>query len=285
MSGRWIFLNDGFVPEREACLHYKDLALQRGYGAFDFFRVKNQHPLFLDAHLERFLQSARQLHLDPGAGLPKLKELIAELITKNGINDGGIRLTLTGGYSPDGFKPGKPNLLISQQDFLPPPPGETEVGISLITHPHQRQLPEVKSIDYLMAIWLQPIILAQKAQDVLYHNNGWLRECPRSNLFILDAQGVLATPGIEVLKGITRKRIIRLAENMFEVWEREIHMDELHQCREAFICSTTRGILPVKEIDGIDLCGNFPVARVLSKLLEEEEKIAAEPTGSFRNHG
>ena len=285
MSGRWTFLNDGFVPEREACLHYKDLALQRGYGAFDFFRVKNQHPLFPDAHLERFLQSAKQLHLEPGAGIPRLKELIAELIKKNGITDGGIRLTLTGGYSTDGFKPGKPNLLISQQDFLPPSPTETEVGISLITHPHQRQLPEVKSIDYLMAIWLQPIIQAKKAQDVLYHNNGWLRECPRSNFFIVDAQGVLATPAIEVLKGITRKRIISMAENMLEVSEREIHLDELHQCREAFICSTTKGVLPVRVIDGIELGGNFPVARNLSKLLKEAEKSAVEPTGTFRNHG
>ena len=280
MSARWIYLNDGFVPESEACIHYQDLAIQRGYGAFDFFRVKNQHPLFLDDHLERFLHSAKQLHLDPGAPIPQLKELISELITKNRISDGGIRLTLTGGYSPDGYKPGKPNLLIGQQEFLPPSASEIEKGITLITFPHQRQLPEIKSIDYLMAIWLQPAIQEQKAQDVLYHHNGWIRECPRSNFFIVDARGLLATPGIEVLKGITRKRIIRRAEKMIEVREREVHLDELSQCSEAFICSTTRGIVPVRVIDGKELGSDFPVARKLSMLLKEEENLMEELRGT-----
>ena len=282
MSGRWIFLNDGFVPEREACIHYQDLALQRGYGAFDFFRVKNQHPLFLDDHLERFLHSAKQLHLDPGAGIPQLKKLITELINKNGIIDGGIRLTLTGGYSPDGYQPGKPNLLIGQQEYLPPSAGEFEKGITLITYPHQRQLPEVKSIDYLMAIWLQPTIREQNAQDVLYHHNGWLRECPRSNFFMVDSEGVLATPGKEVLRGVTRKRILRLAEKMFKIIEKEIHLDELNQCSEAFICSTTKGILPVRVIDGKELGENFQVARKLSMLLKEDEKATQELAGSYR---
>ena len=102
-----------------------------------------------------------------------------------------------------------------------------------------------------MAIWLQPMVKEQQAQDVLYHNNGWMRECPRANFFIVTKDDALVTPGENILKGITRMQILKLAkENNIQVEEREISLEELYNAREVFITSSTKNILPVNKIDG-----------------------------------
>lgn len=175
------FLQTGFVPESQAFLSYRDLAIQRGYGVFDFFRLKGHEPLFLDDHLQRFFYSARQMHLDPGYNLGELKAIVFQLIGKNGLPDSGVRITLTGGISADGMSIGKPSLVISQQSFTSPPAAQWQNGLKLITYEHSRQLPHVKTIDYLMPIWLQPMLKELGVDDVLYLHQGQLTECPRSN--------------------------------------------------------------------------------------------------------
>ena len=85
-----------------------------------------------------------------------------------------------------------------------------EKGIELVTWPHQRQLPAVKSIDYVMAIWLQPWMKKNGADDVLYHNNGTVTECPRANFFLVMEDGRLVTPAENILEGVTRKKLLDL---------------------------------------------------------------------------
>ena len=109
----WVFINDSFVAAENAALSYRDLAIQRGYGVFDFFRVEQGYPVFLEDHLDRFHFSAEQMHLRISLQSDALREVIDILIRKNQMEQGGIRLTLTGGNSPDGFQPATPNLVIS----------------------------------------------------------------------------------------------------------------------------------------------------------------------------
>jgi len=168
----WTYLNNDLIPEKNAGLHFSDLALMRGYGVFDFLRVQEGHPLFLEQHLDRFRFSARQMHLDIPASAAELEKRVRRLIFKNQLMEGGIRLTLTGGYSKDGYSLALPNLLITTHAFQPPTAMQFEKGICLMSYEHQRQLPEVKSIDYLMAIWLQPLLREKKADEVLYHSRG-----------------------------------------------------------------------------------------------------------------
>src|SRR5690348_11729210 len=105
-----VFLNNQFVQEEKAVLQISDLAIQRGYGIFDFFKVVNSIPVFLEDHLERFYFSAEQMRLDVAYSRDDLKKIIFELIEKNTASDTGIRLTVTGGYSPDGYQLSSPNL-------------------------------------------------------------------------------------------------------------------------------------------------------------------------------
>ena len=250
MENKYVIINGEFIPEEKAVLKISDLSIQRGYGVFDFFKIINHKFIFLDYHIERFFNSSSRLRLNPGIGKVELKELFTELHERHNIADAGIRITLTGGYSTDGYTPSQPNMIITHSPVNAEQMFEAD-PVSIITYNHQRQMPEVKTIDYLMAIWLQPMVKEQQAQDVLYHNNGWMRECPRANFFIVTKDDVLVTPSENILKGITRMQILKLAkENNIQVEEREISLEELYNAREVFITSSTKNILPVNKIDG-----------------------------------
>ena len=247
--GRWIFLNTGFVDEDHAKLHVKDLAIQRGYGIFDFFKVLNFTPVFLNDHLDRFYHSAARMRLEIPYTRFQIQEILTRLIEINAIPDCGIRLTLTGGYSEDGYLPASPNLVIATLPLMEVSKETYDAGITLTAWEHQRQLPEVKSIDYLMAIWLQPVLQQKNANHILYHTGGVITECPRSNFFIVTKDNCLVTPGKNILKGITRKQILKFASSIMPVEERAISLDELKTAKEAFITSTTKQILPVLRVD------------------------------------
>jgi branched-chain amino acid aminotransferase len=244
-----VFLNDQFVPEEKAALQVSDLSLQRGYGVFDFLKVVNSAPVFLQEHLDRFYFSAGQMRLNVEYSEDTLKKIIFELIKKNNVADSGVRITLTGGYSPDGYQLSRPNLILSLRAFTSPTEDQFQKGIKLITYPHQRQLPHVKTIDYLMAIWLQPLIKENNADDVLYHQNGMISECPRSNFFIVTHDNTIVTPSKNILKGVMRSKLMTVASTNFKIEERDISVDELKTAREAFISSTTKTIIPVRQVD------------------------------------
>lgn len=246
----WIFLNDGFVETDNARLQVNDLSFQRGYGIFDFFRLQGDQPLFLEDHLNRFWTSAEGLHLTVPLSREELTLAIANLIKRNSFPHSGVRLSLTGGYSADGYSLGKPNLVISQQAIsLPANPQRTR-GIRLLSHPYQRQFPHIKTIDYLMAIWLQPQRQQHDADDSLYHQHGFVSECPRSNFFLVTADDTIVTPAEDVLLGITRKKLLDLVRKEFAAEERVVSIAEIAAAKEAFITSTTRQILPVAQVDG-----------------------------------
>jgi branched-chain amino acid aminotransferase len=250
MSTKYVYINDTFITEDKASLLVADLAIQRGYGIFDFFKTIGGKPVFLQDHLDRFYNSARKMHLNVGYSPEELKSILAELMEKNSIPDSGIRLTLTGGYSADGYLlPARQNLIITQQHFLMDLNMDTK-GIRVVTYDYQRQLAGMKTIDYAMAIWLQPFIKENNADDVLYHHNGQVKEVPRANFFIVNEQREVITAKSDVLPGITRKNILALKNLDFKVIERNFVLEELQTATEAFITSTTKHILPVLQIDG-----------------------------------
>lgn len=245
-----VFLNDRFIDEKEASIGINDLSIQRGFGIFDFFRTGRNIPLFLDDYLDRFFNSAKQLHLQPLYNREDLKRIIFELIGKNRIETSGIKMLLTGGYSIDGFEPGSPNFIITQQPVEVSSEEKFEQGLSIILHRYLRDLPSVKSINYLMAVYLREKLVAEKADDVLYFDNGQILEFPRSNVFIVTNNKTVVTPGNNVLKGITRKKVLEVAPKHFRTEERQITPEELADAAEVFLTSTTKRLLPVLKIDG-----------------------------------
>jgi len=249
MPEKYVFINNSFIAENLATLHISDLSVQRGYGIFDFFKTINGQPIFIKDHLERFYHSAASMHLPVKQSPDQLESILMELLAKNNIQDSGVKLILTGGYSDDGYtQPAVPNLVITQHPLSVPLEFNFN-GINLVTYNYQRQLPEMKTIDYSMAIWLQPFIKENSADDVLYHSGGLVKEVPRANFFIVTADGEIVTAKSNVLRGVIRGNILNLKDSGFRITERDFDLEELYGASEAFITSTTKHILPVLRVN------------------------------------
>src|ERR1700679_2318124 len=108
-KARYVWINNEIVPQAEAKIGVDDLSIHRGYGIFDFFKIIDNRPIFIDDHLNRFYRSAAAMNLDAGLERPALKQAIQNLMEQNNMPDSAIKLILTGGYSEDGYAMGKPN--------------------------------------------------------------------------------------------------------------------------------------------------------------------------------
>lgn len=264
----YAFVRQEIVPLDQAFLHISDLSIQRGYGVFDYLKIRDGRPLFLEDYLARFYASARLMHLTLPPSDEALKATIHKLVGLNGLRMSGMKMILTGGYSDSGYDIIAPNLLIMQQPLSLPDQALRERGLKLVTHAYVREIPAVKTINYTMGIRLLNKIRENGADDVLYHRGGVVTELPRCNFFIIRQDGTIVTPAEDVLFGITRKHVLELAGTRYEAVEGTVTLDDIRQAKEAFLTSTTKRILPVVQVDDVVIGNGRPGAATLS-LLED----------------
>ncbi len=250
MNTLYCYANNEIIPIEKAGVPVSDLLVQRGYGIFDFLRVAYYQPLFIEDHLDRFFNSAAEMRLPINETKEEIKKIVATLIEKNKMEFAGIRLLIAGGDAPDGYTITRPHLIVLEQALAQPSAQFSEKGIRLASYQYQRQLAEVKTTDYLMAIWLQPWMKKKGADDILYYQEASISECPRSNIFMVTKENKLITPSNHMLKGITRKNILQVAAaHGIEFELRDITLSEIKTAKEVFISSSTKRILPVSQID------------------------------------
>ncbi|HLO39045.1 MAG TPA: aminotransferase class IV, partial [Lacibacter sp.] len=180
----------------------------------------------------------------------ELKNIVRELISKNDLSSSGIRITVTGGNAIDTYTPTTPNIIITQSPLTMDTVFDPSKGLHLITEEYVRELPTVKSINYLMGVYLQQKVKDAGAGDVLYVKNGFISELVRSNVFVVTADNKLFTANEHVLYGITRKHILQLATQVMEIKEQAVSLNDVLNAKEVFVCSTTKRLLPVFSVNG-----------------------------------
>lgn len=243
------FLNNEILPVHKAKVNIFDLALLRSYGVFDYLRTYNSRPFLINQHLQRFQNSAKGLGLTVPLNFNEIENVINELLNKNSYREAGIRLVLTGGYSMDGYTPSKtPNFFILVNDWVFAHPEINEKGIALITCNHKRELPYIKSVNYLTGIKHLDALKSSKAAEVLYINGGLVYECARNNIFLIK-DNCLITPQNDVLHGTRRNLLLEILKNKFKIDLREVKIEELFDANEIFITSTAKEILSIVKID------------------------------------
>lgn len=265
------WLDGSYLPLNEAVIPPDDLGLQRGYGIFDFLRVMGRVPLYMEDHLDRFYRSAERMYLEVPVVRDELRRIILHLAEVNALTVSGMRFLLTGGSSADGYTISSPRLLVMHQPLSPPPAAWPEQGYKLFTHDFLRQMPEVKTIDYLMAIWLQPWLKERGGDDILYKYEGLVTECPRANFFIIREDGTIVTPVRNMLHGVTRLQIIRVARSIgLNVEERDLPLSEVLQAKEAFISSSTKRVIPIAGVDDRQYGSNDVTRRLWAAMIAHE---------------
>ena len=204
---KYFYFNDQLYPVDQPVLLPYDLALLRGYGIFDYFLFNQGQPRFLGDYLNRFINSAKTLGLDLRRDKTGLEEVIMEVIRANGQTDGGIRLFLSGGYAEDGYTPTNPNFAVLQYPFPEIPIHYYKDGIRLSSLQYQREVPKVKTTNYITGIKHQPWLKKQGSDFILYHDGKYVRESDRSNFFMINQEGVLVSLDATTLEPLWERKI------------------------------------------------------------------------------
>src|SRR5437870_1702016 len=161
-----------------------------------------------------------------------------------------------------------PTALMYSRRFRFPDPIKKERGIRVIIAPDLRwRQCQIKSVNIL------PNALAKKraqragADETLLIGEGEVREGASSSFFVVRAGRVITHPLDEhILPGVVRDRVIGLAlASKIRVDERPLRETELFDLDEAFITSTTMGVMPIAEIDG-RVIGNSRRGEITTRL-------------------
>lgn len=264
------YFNGTIAPTDQLAVGITDLSLLRGYGLFDYFLTYNGRPFQWDWYWERFQNSATRMHLPLPLSKDETYAILLDLLERSGGVDVAFRFVMTGGYSADSISIQRPNLLILTESIHPTPPIQYENGIKVILDEYVREMAEVKSTDYKRVILMAQAIKSAGASDLLYQQGGEISELSRSNFFLVKGDRLI-TPNRHILHGITRRTIIQVAQNDFQVEERPVLLSELYDADEAFTTSSTKKVLPIVQIGELTIGdGNpGPKSRFLLELFND----------------
>lgn len=251
------FRDGAVIPKNQLTLSVDDLGFSRGYCLFEHCRTYFGRPFHLCEHYLRLLRSARFFSLRLALSCEELEDILYTLMKRNAWSESGFKIYLSAGLSADGLTPvGKESLLISPYPMTPYSPSTPTRGLVLKTTLSPRAFPYHKTTFYL------PGLLAKQAQapcdDILFINpSRHLLESSTAGFLAFMGNTLIAPEG-ELLTSITREVLVMLAQGRFKIEYRPLSYTELPLITEAFLCSTTKEILPIASIDDIVIGNTLP---------------------------
>jgi branched-chain amino acid aminotransferase len=266
------YIDGSFVSSDRAVIPVDDLAVLRGFGVFDLVRTYGGKPFFLKEHIERLRHSANEIGLHFPWSIKTLLDIVMETLRRNSHKESSIRMVVTGGSSPDFMTPqNKPRLLVLISPVPLLPKAWYTEGVKIITRMTERFKPGVKSINYIPATVALEEARQRGAVEALYlDRHDFVLEGTASNVFAFSGERLI-TPGRDILSGITRQVVLNVAKEHFTVQIRDISRQELLSADEVFLTGTSKGVVPVIQVDETTI-GNGkpgPLTRQLIKKLAE----------------
>jgi branched-chain amino acid aminotransferase len=200
--------------------------------------------LKFDAHLDRLEDSARRESIPLKLDRKRVRQALRQMITDANFGDVRFRITVPR-HQPDHF-------ILSVEPFKPHPPEIYQDGVRCITLPGRaRHNPAAKTTDWMHSrgqITLPPGIY----EGLLLDDEGRILEGTNSNFYaVLD--GELHTAGAGALPGIAQQIVLTVAPISLPVRKDAVRVSDISRFEEAFITSSSRGIVPVVEIDGVSI--------------------------------
>jgi len=243
------YYNGSYLQLEDISISPLDLGVQRGYSIFDFLKIRDGHNPWMDLYLKRLYQSATDVNIKISECRSDWKTIVETLLEKNDVRDAYLKIIISAGNSLDGYQQEeKSKTLVLGSSFELPPANIYESGARLTLKEYRRDVPTVKTTNYLFSASLAKTMKEDGVIDILYHHDGLITECSRCNFFIVQGEKI-KTAGKGILRGITRERVLTLQDPSVAVMEADILVEELGQATEAFITSTTKGVVPITHID------------------------------------
>ncbi|MBI2610777.1 aminotransferase class IV [Candidatus Kaiserbacteria bacterium] len=243
MDFKYFSKNGKILPIEEAVVPLSSIEYQYGFGVYENVRVNDGIPYFLKDHVERLMESARIIGIKHRFDDAFIKKSVADLIKKNGAETYNLKILLIGGKEPV--------LYILSLNPLFPDKKFYKEGADFITCEYERPFPHAKTLNMLQSYLAYKSAKEAGCYDALLINSkGCITEGTRCNFFCIKGQTLISPPEEEILLGVMRKAVLKVAkENGFLLEEHEVRFSDAIESDGAFITSTSSKIIPVRSID------------------------------------
>lgn len=223
----------------------------------------------LRRHFRRLYEPARRMGLAPEVTEERLRAVLAGVLADLPY-EARVRPILT--FAGE--------MYILFEPFLPLPPEVYSQGVRVITVELHRSHPALKKTAFIeMSQEIRRRLSERSAFEALMVYHGRILEGLTTNFFYIRA-GCLGTARRGVLPGVTRRAVLHLARRGGgDVRYRPLALTDIPQLSEAFLTSSSRGIVPVVQIDASRV-GDGNVGNRTRQLMEAYESYVrqhAEP--------
>ena len=279
-KGLKVWFDGKFVSYEDAKVPILTHSLQYGSGIFEGIRAystKEGTAIFrLSDHVDRFFNTAKIYNMNLGYTKKEISEAIIGAVKKNALSEAYIRPFAF--YNDDRIGLDVTGKKISVAIAAVPFGSyfaNKDNGIKCkIVSWHRINSSILPPMAKASGNYINSIIASIEAKNagadeaILTSVEGYIAEGPGENIFLVEG-GRLVTPSrsADILLGITRDSIIKIAENIgVEVEEREVHKEEAYICDEAFFAGTAAEITPINSIDSRKIGGKGmgPVTKLLA---------------------
>jgi branched-chain amino acid aminotransferase len=285
-----IYIDGEFYPKSKAKVSVYDHGLLYGDGVFEGIRAYDGIVFKLQEHIDRLYRSAHAIGLRIPLTKSEMTRAVVETLKKNKFENARayVRLVVTRGIGDLGLDPRKcpkPTVIVITEPVIQLYGAEAkEKGMTAMISWVKRDCVdatshEVKSLNYLNSVIAK--IEANTAgvdEAICLDKNGFVCEGTAENIFIVK-ENKIATPPTSTgaLAGITRKRIMKLAQDLgYTAEERNITPNELFNAEEVFFTGTAAEIVGVREINR-RIIGDGKPGPVTKRLMKEFSRIVKDP--------
>lgn len=216
-------------------------------GIYDVTRIyTGGKALLLDAHFDRIDHSAKLERIPMQVDRLATRKAVKTLFERSGYEQARLRFAV--GYDhPD-------EIIISMEPFAEEAKylaGLRAKGVAVGTHTIVRSNPRAKTNAWVRQRQKTRASLGIDAYEVIICNQtGNLLEGFSSNFYAIKS-GQLYTALEGVLPGIMRKVVLEIAPDILPLVTEPVRCDGAADLQEAFLTSSTRGIIPIVKIDDI----------------------------------
>ena len=253
------FLNDDFLPLREARISPLDRGFLYSDGVYEVTPVYAGRPFRFQEHHDRLTRSLREIHMEDPLTREAWREVYRELIGRNDAASADlyIYVQVTRGAESGRNHAPLPEVRRTVFAFASPwptaRPGALEKGLPAITTADTRWARcDIKSVSLLANVLLRQLAVDADATETILLRNGHLTDASASSVHVV-IDGELRTPpnSWKLLPGTTRGVIEEIAAHA-KVTARTLDVSEaeLRSATEILLGAATREVQPVTLLDG-----------------------------------
>ncbi len=255
-----IYFNGKLVAKEDAKVSVFDHGFLYGDGAFEGIRAYDGVVFRLKEHIDRLYETMHTLLIDPKMTKSQMIDAVIMTLKANKIKNGYIRLIVSRGDGDLGLDPrkcfGRPNVIVIADNIVLYPAALYDKGMEIITVATAKNNvnalnPQLKSLNYLNNILAKiEAVHCGYNEAIMLDSNGYVGECTGDNVFLVK-KGVLRTPHLAQLEGITAQAIVDLAEKAkIKVQKGFITRHEVYNADECFLTGTAAELIPIVKVDG-----------------------------------